>query len=273
MSLQVFELQETRSENSSNGRTNAMRRFRIFNDASPIQTPAAVKALFGGDGIPQVGDQMIGDQDLLVTGFTIRHLADLRNTWEIEFTYENVEVGQLQPAEVGYTDISIDYETQFVDAWRANPTIPTGGNPSNQTSTAPGTCAGTPIDSGGEPLTILKRSSTIVITETVVASTMQARSLSIRAARGKRNSDNFQGAPPGQVLYHGAQAQRIGLEKFQIVHRFSSDEWFHMFQAPIRDPDGKVALEIANGISRAKVVNWYQPYLTFYEFNTLSENF
>lgn len=277
MALEIYEVQETRSANVSNGRATATRRFRIFDDATPLTTPNQIRELFGSTfgttTLPDIGDEMIGDSTVFATGYSIRHVAESRGVWEVEFTYENTEVGQYQPQQVGYTEISIDYAAQFEEAWRSNPSVPTNGTVTTASSNAPGNAGGTAIDSGGVPLSILRRSSTITITETVAASTMSARSIAIRALRGRRNNAAFQGAPIGQVLYLGAQASRVSLDKFQIVHRFAQDEWSHCVQIPARGPDGNVQLERIDGILRAKIVNWAQPFPAFGDFNSLSENF
>ena len=277
MALEIYETQETRSANVSNGRATATRRFRIFDDAAPLTTPNQIRELFGttfgSTTLPDIGDEMVGDQTVFATGYSIRHVPESRGVWEVDFTYENTEPGQYQPQEVGYTEISIEYSAQLHDVWRANPSVPTNGTTTTASSTAPGNAGGTPIDSGGDPLSVLRRSSTVTITETVASATMEARSLAIRALRGRRNNSIFQGASIGQVLYLGASASRVALDKFQIVHRFEQDEWSHCRQIPMKGPDKQVILAPIDGILRAAVVNWAQPFPTFGDFNALSENF
>jgi hypothetical protein len=188
--------------------------------------------------------------------------------WEVQFTYENSEPGDKLPNEEGYVQITIDYASEFRDAWRTGPTIPANGT---QTGLD---CGGTPIDKAGVPLSILVRMSDITITETVSAASFPERSLKIRQARGRRNSTIFQGAPIGQVLYLGANASRIGLEKFSITHKFRQDEFLHMIQSPRRNQLGIVEpVADAQGIFRAGNVDLVQPFPNFADFNLLSENF
>lgn len=275
MALTVHETQQSRSVSESGGKATGTRTFLVYDDASEITHPGPLRDLFGTSTLPDVGDEFPNSPSLYATSYSIRHVPDQRGLWEVEFTYENTEPGQYQPQEPGYTEISIEYQAEFRDLWRANPglAIPSGGNPTTQNA-AGGTCAGTRIDSAGQPLSALVRMSQITITETVLAATVVQRSLAIRAIRGSRNSASFQGAPPGQVLYLGANANRIALDKFQIVHRFAQDEFYHMIQQPVRGPDGQVLLyESTPGILQAASVNWVQPFQTQLDFNAISENF
>lgn len=275
MALQVFEAQETRSAANSNGRATATRKFRVFDDATPIEYPSTIKAAFGAGSLPDVGDLFPDSTTLYAIGYSIRHVPDSRGLWEVEYSYENTEPGQYQPQEVGYVEVSIEYAAQFRELWRANPglVIPTDGTVVSQDA-AGGTCGGTRIDSGGVALSVLVRSSTITIAETVDSNTLPTRSLSIRALRGTRNGAQFQGAPKGQVLYLGASASRIAIDKYSIVHKFAQDEHYHLVQSAKRGPDGQVLLyESTPGLLQAASVNWRQPFPAFGDFNSLSENF
>lgn len=184
------------------------------------------------------------------------------------FNYENTEPGGKLPQEEGYTQITIDYRSEFRDLWRINPTIPSNGTQNGND------CGGTKIDSAGVPHSVLVRMSDITISETVSAASFPARSINIRAARGRRNLTVFQGAPIGQVLYTGAQASRIGLEKFSITHKFAQDEFSHMLQSPKRNQTGEVMYSPdTQGNQRATFVTLIQPFPGFADFNLLSENF
>jgi hypothetical protein len=77
----------------------------------------------------------------------------------------------------------------------------------------------------------------------------------------------------GEVLYTGASASRVGLEKYSITHKFRQDEAFHMLQSAVRNQLGKVQTAPYTLIHRASNVEYVQPFPSFYNFNTLSENF
>lgn len=267
MALEYVELQETRGFRDNGGKKTATRLFRLWDDAAPLTTPAEVRAYFGST-LPDIGDLFPGETVVYAVSYAIKHVPEARNLWEVSFDYENTEPGQKLPQEEGYVQITIDYSAEFRDLWRVNPAIPTNGT---QTGAD---CGGTPIDKSGEPLSVLVRMSDITITETVSAASFPSRSLLIRAARGRRNLTIFQGAPIGQVYYKGATANRIGLEKFSIVHKFAQDEYSHMLQSPRRNQTGMPqTAPDPQGVWRASHVELVQPFPGFADFNLLSENF
>lgn len=267
MAVEYIELQETRAFSENGGRVTASRKFRIWDDASPITTPKVVRESFG-DPLPEIGELFPDEKVIYCTGYNIRSVPDTLGVWEVDFTYENSEPGEKLPQEEGYVQITIDYAAEFRDQWRSAVTIPANGTPTGTD------CGGNSIDKAGVPLSILVRMSDLTITETVAAATISARSLTIRAARGRRNSATFQGAPIGQVLYTGATMTRIGLEKYQITHKFRQDENYHMIQSARRNQLGQVdTVADTQGVYRAGNVDLVQPFPQLYDFNTLSENF
>lgn len=267
MAVTVYETQETRGFSEASGKINASRKFFVWDDGSAITEPATIRAQFGLL-LPDIGDLFPGETDIYAISYDIRHLPDSRNAWEVEFRYENTEPGDTQPQEPGYTEITVDYAAEFRDFFRVYPNlnIPTNGTPTTAD------IQGTPIDVAGEPMSFPARLSTVNITETVEGD-LASRSIPIREARGRRNSTPFLGAPIGQVLYLGATASRIAVNKFQIQHKFSQDEYCHMLQQPRRDPQRNVELYRYQGVLRANYVTWVQPFPSFYNFDLLSENF
>lgn len=267
MAVEYIELQETRGFSDNGGKKTASRTFHVWDDATPITSPSGVRATFGSS-LPDIGDLFPDETVVFAVSYSIRHVPEARGVWEVQFNYENTEPSGKLPQEEGYVQITIDYRSEFRDMWRLSPTIPTNGTQNNND------CGGTSIDSAGVPLSVLVRMSDITITETVSAASFPARSLAIRAARGRRNLTTFQGAPIGQVLYQGAQASRIGLEKFSITHKFAQDEFSHMLQSPRRNQTGEVDYgPDAQQNQRATFVRLIQPFPGFADFNLLSENF
>lgn len=267
MAVEYIELQETRGFSDNGGKKTASRTFHVWDDSTPITSPSGVRSTFGSS-LPDIGDLFPDETVVFAVSYSIRHVPEARGVWEVQFNYENTEPSGKLPQEEGYVQITIDYRSEFRDMWRLSPTIPTNGTQNNND------CGGTSIDSAGVPLSVLVRMSDITITETVSAASFPARSLAIRAARGRRNLTTFQGAPIGQVLYQGAQASRIGLEKFSITHKFAQDEFSHMLQSPRRNQTGEVDYgPDAQQNQRATFVRLIQPFPGFADFNLLSENF
>jgi hypothetical protein len=103
--------------------------------------------------------------------------------------------------------------------------------------------------------------------------TLDARINLIMLARGTRNSVVFRNGAVGSVLYKGAKASRIGIDKVQITHSFAQDNWYHLIQYASVGPDGRVILDGAIPFQKAASVFWKQPFPTQADFNQLSENF
>jgi hypothetical protein len=116
--------------------------------------------------------------------------------------------------------------------------------------------------------------ASINIGETVLSSTIQARLVTIANMTGKRNDAVFQGFAAGTLVYQGASASRIAVDKYTLSHKFAFDSRFHMLQIPERDQNKEVVpMRDNNNIVRAKRVRWVQPFPILGQFNTLSENF
>ena len=267
MAFEYIEVQETRGFSENGGKKTASRVFRAWDNDTPLTSPAAVRAYFGVS-LPDVGDLFPDETVVYCVSYSMKHLPNSRNEWEVTFNYENTEISGKLPQEEGYVQYAINYSVEFRDFWRISPTIPTNGQQNGNN------CGGTPIDKAGEPLSVMVRMSDITITETVSAASFPARSQTIRSMRGKRNSVQFEGAPVGQVLYTGASANRIALEKLSVAHKFVQDEYYHMLQSPRLNQLKKPELERDNqGVYRAKWVDLVQPFPQLANFNLLSENF
>lgn len=271
----AIELQETRDESWADGKITASRRFAVWDDTTPLTSAASVRALFGTTVgsivLPDIGSQFPGDTSLYAKSYRLRPQPESRYVWHVDWSYENSEPLEKQPQEIGYTQFSVDWSVEFRDMYRTNPgmVIPQYGSPNNDSFVG-----GVPIDVAGTPMTVLHYLSTIEFTETVSLATLPDRSQLIRVARGKRNLTEFQGAPIGQVLYKGAKANRIGVDRVSLVHSFAQDSLYHMIQVADTDADGKPTLiQIPNGEFVAYACRWRQPFPEFANFNLLSENF
>lgn len=275
MPAEAIELIQTRDMSYNAGKTAATRRFSIWDDGGTLSTPASVRALFGtsvsGVDIPAQNSLFPGEVGIYARSYSLRRRDDGSGVWDLEWSYENGGLIQLQPQEIGYTEFSIDWSAEFRDLYRTQPLL---NIPEDGTVGVPVDIGGTAVDSGGVPMSVLVYFSIIEFSETVALNTLSARSQNIRLVRGRRNSVEFQGAPRGQVVYKGAKANRIAVDKVKLTHTFAQDQLMHLIQVPQRNAQGKVVLEeVTVGILRAATVEWRQPFPQFAEFNLLSENF
>lgn len=275
MSVSAIELQASRSSSDSNGKTTATRTFAVWNDASELTSPAAVRATFGTVAgsvtIPDVGDLFPDETDVYCIAYNISREDGSRGVWKVEYSYENTEWTFVGEASVGYVQFTLDWSAEFRDVWRVAPGLNVPANGSAGSNTQAG---GSSIDVAGEPMSVLRYFATLEISETVPLTTLDARSAVIMATRGTRNSGVFRNGAIGSVLYKGAKASRISSNKASLTHSFVQDDWYHMIQYPKKLADGGTELlESTPGVYNAAIVYWRQPFPLFSDFNQLSENF
>ena len=99
----AIELHESRGASDSAGKVTASRRFAIWDEAAELTSPAQVRGTFGTTAgstvIPQVGDLFPDETDIYCISYSIKRQPHSRGVWEVDFSYENTEVGSLQPAQ------------------------------------------------------------------------------------------------------------------------------------------------------------------------------
>jgi len=274
-----IELSETRSSaTNSNGKVSASRRFAVWDDSTPITTPSTIRDLFGttvgSTALPDVGEIFPGEIDVFCVSYSIKLVQESRNLWNVDFQYESSEFepsSEKKPDEPGYVEFTTNHTAEFRDAWRVAPGLvfPSQGDAGMNNE-----CGGQKFDTAGEPLSIMRKFTTLEVTETVLLSTLVYRLSLINAARGARNNDNFYGGVPGTFLYLGGQSSRISISAARLTHRFLHDDWYHMIQSPSRGPDGRIALmSMQDGRRVAESVYWRQPFPSKVSFQSISENF
>lgn len=268
MALVVSELQETRSLSESDGRATASRRFAVYDDAAAITHPGPLVDLFGTGGLPNVGESFPSSPALYCVSYDVRHVPDSLGLWEVTFSYQNTEPTQYGTFEIGFNDLTIDYQVEFRDAWRANPNLqyPVDGDPgpTNQF------CLGTPIDAAGVPVSVMHRTTVINFTQTLNGYGLREASEFVRVARGRRNSSPFFGARTGSCLYVGASAQRVAWNKYRVTHRIVEDSALHLLQQMMRGPTGQASqLMTFQGRLVAETVVWVQPFGDKIDFSPL----
>ena len=266
MAQENRELLDTRSASTSAGKSTGSRTFIVWDDADPISQPGDIE--LGKNGLPGYGDLFPGSTELYLSAYNIEHIPDSKKTWRVTFNYETGDpTGISPPSQVGYLQVSMEYQMVPRELYRIGGNTQSGSPNDND-------IGGTPVDSGGSPLTSYVPLHILTIEETVASVTVPSRSQVIRGTAGTRNSSAFYGASRGTLLYEGASARRIGIATYSIVHRFSYDDEYHMIQAARKNPSGKVDLEFSSTKgSWAGYVRYIQPFPYVANFNSLSENF
>jgi hypothetical protein len=278
VSVKVHERLESRDVSRIGGKLTARRQFHVFDDATPLATPGSVIVLFGSNGLPYYGEEFPESPNLRARDYRLSLVAGHRDLWAVEWEYSEAELAtfpQRQPGEVGYTEVTARTIANFVDAWRvlskpdiANKTKAGGDNQYGAGSTVD--IGGTPIDAAGEPLQDVVRQIEIQITEVVGGVSSFAPYLEFV---WRRNNSTFLGAQIGQLLYLGAQINRIDVAKYQFTHTFLLDRWWHMRQRATKWSDGRTPLMDVNGRKHAESVTFVQPFPDYANFFAMSPNF
>lgn len=280
MALSVIEQVGSRPVQNDSGSWSGTRSFVVYNDSSPLTTPADVTDQFGTGGLPTFRD-LFPDAaiPLLAVSPSVTALAGHTDTWSVVWRYVEMQlspVQQRQSNDVGYVDISGDARGEFVDTWRVLTDSQIASLTASGGNYAYGTPAGsfqhdiggTSIDVAGEPVSRLVRMSEVQLS---VVANEPIKFADLESFVGRRNSATFWGASKGKLLFLGASQRRIEEYKWSIGFRFLHDQQFHMRQAPQVNPDGEPVLgSYVNGGVHAQYVYFVQPYPEFANFYTLS---
>jgi hypothetical protein len=285
MSIQAVEQLESRTIAKRGGKLTATRTFHVWNDAAPIETPAAVIAAFGTSGLPVAGFEFPESPNLLARDYDIARAPGHRDLWIVRWEYSELGVGgldipEVEPGQPGYVDITASISASRVEAWRSLTygqlaALTSSGGPYPQgTNNTGGDIGGDPIDASGEPTQDVVRQVEITVTETRNGI---PNLLFLLPYAWTRNNNRFLGAPIGQLLYVGATVNRIDINLFQFSHKFILDRWWHMRQMPICDPLGHPILQSvgAGGTTRqvAASVVFVQGFKDQRDFFQMSPNF
>lgn len=279
MSMQAIEQLGSRQISRTQGKLRATRSFHVWDETSPIETPNDVYRLFGAGGLPYYGEPFPGQGNLGAIDWNIERVDGHNGLWRVTWEYQEVRFGfrtivppvEPAPDEIkdptapGYTEISATITASHVDTWRAidRATIKAMCDPNNgphrlgQPTMAD--IGGTRVDSGGHPVSYILRQFEVTIM--IVESSF--RPDRILPFLWKRNDAPIFYCEAGSVLYCGCTVNRIGVDAYQVHHRFSYDEWYHMRQAPGRDITGEIMLTTHPQnplLATAEYVHWVQPY-------------
>ena len=269
--LEIIEKLESRSIQSSGGRGTGSRQFYARGYGDPSQIYKTFGKTVSGVAVPNKGESSPSIPGLIAKDFSITAVPGQSSVYEISWAYEmisteflaapEVDPPEQLPNEVNYVELSSEIRTEFMLAWRSNPSTSDADSPSPDDD-----IGGTPVDAGGNPTSIMRRRQELVLTETV--NYVQFGNISAMAF--KRNSRPFLGASVGRVLYRGASVRRTGLSVYTIAHSFVDDQFYHLEQQPLIDQNG-VAIDIDND-GHADEVYFIQPFPDTGDFHSLSQN-
>jgi hypothetical protein len=151
---------------------------------------------------------------------------------------------------------NMDVQATFVDQFRRAGDTTNGR--SNLLNTIPETdsdIGGEPVDSGGDPQSVLVTRAKLNIDMTIQLSPSSVSSYfnKIMDLTGTRNSSSFLGAQQGQLLYTGANTRFLGNSgsgsAYQITHSMVFDEFRHKIQVADRDVDKQGQFVVRLGAS------------------------
>jgi len=270
------------------GKVTATRTFKVWDSAnvmgSALETPYEVRQLFGTAStgvpstgvepwhLPEAGDLFPDETDVYAQSYAISREPGTDH-WVVVWTYRNAEyTGGAQPAEPGYVEWTLDISATFVDRWIQDPIYPTGGAVS-AVEGANIITGGKQVDIQGVPLSVVRLTTDILISETVSSTGgPPAIYTAARAARGTRNGSTWYGIVKGKALYIGCNVRRVGVNLYTVQHRIQEADDYHLIQYPDRDSTGKIPTAERDGKDRAKQVLWRQPFPKFSNFDAISGN-
>jgi hypothetical protein len=171
--------------------------------------------------------------------------------------------GPDDPTDPGFTQVDVDFVPTIQDAWRSD-----GFTQLPQPNQASGTIidiGGNPVDSAGEPTSIVRILGSVVIGYTITGYPDYSTLLEMA---GARNNQPFLGAQIGQILFKHCTSRRVGVNTYQLTYTFAHDDWFHLVQVPKRNTDG--IIEVTDGTpAYATTVYWKQPFRKYDDLNSL----
>ena len=281
-SFVCIEQSQSRAYNYESGRVSATRVFKLYDSANAtggmpgsLDEAADVKALFGTstapDPLPTKGDLFPGETAVFARSYSIAREPGT-DIWTVTWSYSNNGGSTgLQPGEPGFVEWTLDVQATFADTWIVPSAYPLNGDPG--ATLAQQKVSGTQLDIEGEPVSRLRYTTEIQISETISNSAgLPTIAANMRAFRGHRNNAVWEGAAAGKVLYTGGSIRRTGLSTYVATHRLIEDSEYHLIQYPSRDSTGKIPTSPIAGANRATDVYWRQPFPNLGDFTTISAN-
>jgi hypothetical protein len=258
----AIELNNGLSLQVGDGTVEAVRRFRLEGYSSQVLAVRAFDTTVtqtGGSGtvvIPAIGRPHPDFDGLFAYKYQLDTIEGGVEQWDLSFHYRAVSPTFQStfaltngPMQVGFQEVTARTITNFVDAYRANPTFPTNGEPTDAD------IGGEGVGRGTTPTSVLRRQLEIVVSIT------QIPPIDIKAFAedtGVRcQSDLFGGLPGSAILYQGASLRSIGIDLFTVQHSYLYDNFFHLIQTPVLDSIGN---PIRDEEGRHATVKFVQPF-------------
>jgi len=244
----------------ANGRVEATRKFMVYDDAG---TDLLASVALADPNVPKYNDVHPEFDDSRVRSFSVSSVSDTESAKEITVKYQ-----QTAAATGGgsYSAASTSSKSQWIDIWRFRTYNPGGVNFPTRKD-----IGGTAVDVGGEPVSYALYQQTLTLRSPYNNAPDFA---TINAMVNRRNRGNWNGWPPGMVLYMGAEASVTSGNYWTVSHRFIADGFFHMRQVAARDASGQIiGTETTDGddnkVKQAKIVYWVQSFPFTGNFDTL----
>ena len=247
MSIVLVWSQVTRTATFDKGRWVGSHQYIVYDSTgqsitiTDIANGASAYQTFGG------GAETTFAAYLTFTSQTLTPIPDAADKqWSVSMVFESLMGDGSAPTvvdvksenRVGFTAIECNIQESAVDIWRTGATVPTNGAQDDVN------IGGTPVDSAGEPISLLLPITTISIRNVIDGRPQYA---TILAIAGKRNSASFTFGASGNtftcalgtLVFTGAHTSRIGPNTYEINYQFSYDPTlYHMRQSPMRDLNG-----------------------------------
>jgi len=279
MTLIATERPAERRITESGGKRTGLRVFRVRDDAGAVVTETEAAA---HPDIPVRGTVYPSDNTLRATDKSVEQVKGAVYVFDVTILHEQIpplpsaeQEQEPEPGEIGYTEISTSVRTEFVDAWRrfASPSLGLVPDLHPYGLQAETDIGGVPIDSRGEPVSVLNIIQVATIEVTVGFPPNNAL---IRSIAGRRNFKPYLGAAAGFLLYVGAESTRIGQNRWTVAHEFWYDSYAHLRQIVARWEDGSPKVGdvtdpwgIKTYSEKGTPVYWVQPYVQTKDFNLL----
>lgn len=246
MTIQVKESIDGRSLQTSDGRETRRRMFHAYEDTAGATITE--DAVLNHPSIPKIGERHPAKSSMAAVDYDVQRWQGHANGFEVGVTYRPLPGDDLDvlgdeknPDEIGFVNISVSQNAQFVDAWRNVLVLNSDDDPGRGDPEYD--IGGIPIDSRGEPASVTIRMTTIDVENVVTNNQADAKIQIISNLTNVRNDSEFLSFPAGQLLFTGADSVRIERNKVRINYHFAADEFFHLRQIVERDiVDGRPSL-------------------------------
>lgn len=282
-----------RSASFDRGKWTGTQNYTVYDDGNlavsiyDLASTAPPTPEFGGGADPTIATYLRN------VGSSYTPAPDGRNrVWNVVYTFESImgdgsaisSTDVLTETEVGFTSFECNINSEILDIWYSNPTLPNTDALRSDPGLTP-LSGGTPVYAGKDPISFIASVMSISVRNVING---RPNYLLLAGKVGKRNQAAFTfGAnavaaqnlicPIGSLLFVGATTSRIGPNQYEVNYQFSFDpNLYFLRQVPLMDTEGvKVVLKTpANAFSDANPyyadkVYYKQPFPLVSDFSTI----